>query len=93
MIGDVYYFFVPFEVAVDELDPLDGNLQNHLQQKCALCFTLAMSWGHLALSQAPSQKEIQTFYQNRGINAPLKASGEIGHLVYAPVKLDGCSSS
>jgi small-conductance mechanosensitive channel len=48
-----------------------------------------MSWGHLALSQAPSQKEIQTFYQNRGINAPLKASGEIGHLVYAPVKLDG----
>jgi hypothetical protein len=34
MIGDVYYFFVPFEVAVDALVPLDGNLQNHLQQKC-----------------------------------------------------------
>jgi small conductance mechanosensitive channel len=55
----------------------------------ALCFTLTLSSGDLALSQVPSQKEVQTFYQNQGIISPLKAQGEIGNLVYAPVKLDG----
>ncbi len=54
----------------------------------ALCFTLTMSWGQLALSQVPSQKDVQTFYQNRGISR-LNVPGESGNLVYAPVKLDG----
>lgn len=53
-----------------------------------LVFWLAASWGTAALSQIPTQKEIRSFYQNRGIFSP-KAGGELGNLAYAPVKLDG----
>jgi small conductance mechanosensitive channel len=54
-----------------------------------LSFTLTLCWDQLALSQALSQKELQTFYQNQGIISSLKAQGQIGNLVYAPVTLDG----
>lgn len=54
-----------------------------------LSFTIIISWGHLGLSQALSQKDVQTLYEKQGIVSRLKEPGEIGNLVYAPVKLDG----
>ncbi|MEY3870240.1 MAG: hypothetical protein RLZZ338_4134 [Cyanobacteriota bacterium] len=54
-----------------------------------LCFTLTLFSGPIALSQVPSQKDLENYYQNQGMISRLNTQGAIGNLVYAPVKLDG----